>query len=607
VSYNDLLSFSGTTTSAGGIIAGGIISMNFDAQLDFASGALNGTMNITEPAATWNVNFAGAMLSPQFTASADPATSTYNSTAGVTGSLAGSLTGNASGFGAQAPLGIGGIYDFEFGFGTPTTTDDVDVAGTFLARHDGRFFAGEKAAVLASAQTGFAAFGGTGLAPFSGQTTDGAGGSPILFDPTAGLDGTALRRDVAVVTDTVTTNTTLAGFPVSFGEWDGGTSPPATSVAAATGAVSYNSVLDFNGSGTGGAVTGVSLDATLDFNTGDLGGNIVVDAVSDTWDVQFATILTGGSAQFSTGNPGSTLNGTFNGAPGVTGTLAGSLTGDPSGFGAQAPLGMGGVFDFEEPGGNDVAGTFLARHDGRFLATDPVLDRSGFAAFGVGTPTLLSASLPNGSASDGAGGEPIFFDQSSDVVLRRGTPTGIDPAPTTDATFNVSFGQWDTPLNGPAAQLPDPDGTVVAVNDPVFWITLPAPGVSPTGTLVYNFAGAQITSQGNGSLGSSVTVTNIRADINFATASLVATSPNGMTVTNGSNTWSAAFDAGASTVTGAGFNFALGSASVVNASPAQGSVVGSVTGPNAEAIGGAFDFRQVSGTEFVQGTFFARP
>jgi hypothetical protein len=217
VSYNDLLSFSGTTTSAGGIIAGGIISMNFDAQLDFASGALNGTMNITEPAATWNVNFAGAMLSPQFTASADPATST------VTGSLAGSLTGNASGFGAQAPLGIGGIYDFEFGFGTPTTTDDVDVAGTFLARHDGRFLATDP--VLD--RSGFAAFGGTGLAPFSGQTTDGAGGSPILFDSTAGPDGTALRRDVAVVTDTVTTNTTLAGFPVSFGEWDGGTSPAA--------------------------------------------------------------------------------------------------------------------------------------------------------------------------------------------------------------------------------------------------------------------------------------------------------------------------------------------------------------------------------------------
>jgi hypothetical protein len=112
--------------------------------------------------------------------------------------------------------------------------------------------------------------------------------------------------------------------------------------------VSYNSVLDFNGSGTGGAVTGVSLDATLNFGTGDLGGNIVVDAASNTWDVQFATIMSG--AQFSTANPGSTLNGTFNSTPGVTGTLAGSLTGDPSGFGAQAPLGMGGVFDFESSG-----------------------------------------------------------------------------------------------------------------------------------------------------------------------------------------------------------------------------------------------------------------
>jgi hypothetical protein len=604
VSYNNLLSFSGVSS------AGGIALTRIDAQLDFASGALNGNMGITDPAATWDVNFTGGLSGGQFTAAANSATSTYDdgtgAVAGVTGNLTGALTGNASGF-TQAPLGMGGVFDFEFGAN--------DVAGTFLARHDGRFFAGEQTTLAASTQVAFAAFGGTGTAPFTGQTTDGAGGSPILFDSTAGPDGTVLRQDGAPTVN-VSTNTTLAGFPVSFGEWDGGASPvallpnpdgtitpvsnsvfwmtlsPATSLAIATGAVSYNTVLDFSGSGTGGAVTALSLDGTLDFNTGALNGNMLVTN-TDTWNVDFTGSLSG--AQLSANaDPTSTFNGT--GA--VTGTLTGSLTGNPSGFGAQAPLGMGGVFDFES-GANDVAGTFLARHDARFFAGEvATVDRPGFAAFGGPGTTLFG-----GIANDGASGIPIVFDQVGDQVLRRQTPVAGDTVVANFNGFSASFGSWDGATSA-AVILPDPDGFVQqSVVDPVYWITLGSPVTLPTGSVAYFAAGAALGAVGSGSGGSSITMTRFQTDVDFSTGALT----NGRTVVlNGANSWDASFSG---TVSGGTFAASLGGGSNVNGSAATGNLEGAFTdnGTGISGIGGVFDFEQ-SGTPTtnVQGAFVAR-
>lgn len=480
-------------------------------------------------------------------------------------------------------------------------------------------------------RSGFAAFTGTGTAPLRGAANDLAGSNPIVFDQ--GVD-VVLRQATALPVN-VGTNTTLgAAFPVSFGEWDATTSNPATiqpdaidstviqnvvtpvfwmtlfpatSVGIATGSVSYNNVLNFAGDGSGGAVTGLSFDGTLDFNTGALNGNMLVTN-ADTWDVDFTGSLSG--AQFTAAAIGSS---TFNGTPGVTGSLTGSLTGDPSGFGAQAPLGMGGVFDFES-GANDVAGTFLARHDGRFFAGEQTTlaasTQVGFAAFGGAG--VASATMLSGTATDGAGGSPILFDQTAGpdgTVLRRDVTAGTDTV-TTDNTlagFQVSFGEWDAPVS-PAAQLPDPNGTtVVAVNDPVFWLTVtPTPTAALPVNATYNFTSlaGQLVSQGAGSGGGPVTVASFSANFDFSTGQV--TSGN-MVVVDGATNWNTQFLPGG-TISGASFNLQLDPTnSVVGANPATGTVNGAVTGPAAQGVAGAFDFReQGNPTTFVQGAFYGR-
>jgi hypothetical protein len=477
-------------------------------------------------------------------------------------------------------------------------------------------------------RSGFAAFTGTSTAPLRGAANDLAGGNPIVFDQ--GVD--VVLRQAAALPVNVGTNTTLgAAFPVSFGEWDATTSNPATiqpdaidstviqnvvtpvfwmtlfpatSVGIATGSVSYNNVLNFAGDGSGGAVTGLNFDGALDFNTGALNGNMLVTN-ADTWDVDFTGSLSG--AQFTAAAIGSS---TFNGTPGVTGSLTGSLTGDPSGFGAQAPLGMGGVFDFES-GANDVAGTFLARHDARFLATDPALDRAGFATFGVSSPTVLA-----GTASDGSGGTPIVFDPvaggADGTVLRRSVAASTDTVSPV-AGFQVSFGAWDTPVSA-ADVLPDANGNVVlSASDPVYWITAVPGAVPASGTGTYQNV---LSFQGSGEAGN-VLALAVSATVDFNAATVagnmqVQTDPR----TSGfRDNWDVNFAGNINNAT-VSANVTGGTVQVdgtVQPGVLSGSIAGTLTGPPTTVVGnsgpdgmaGAFDMRNAA-TNYVQGTFFAR-
>ena len=139
-------------------------------------------------------------------------------------------------------------------------------------------------------------------------------GNPILFDPIAGgPDGTVLRQGTAPAGPTLT-DTSLAGFPVSFGLWDATqanpailqqnaldgsdivpvenpviwmTLFPATSALPLTGAVSYDTLLSFSGVSSAGGIALTKFDAQLDFASGALSGNMGITDPAATWDVNF--------------------------------------------------------------------------------------------------------------------------------------------------------------------------------------------------------------------------------------------------------------------------------------------------------------------------------
>ncbi len=237
--------------------------------------------------------------------------------------------------------------------------------------------------------------------------------------------------------------------------------------------------------------------------------------------------------------------------------------------------------------------------DARLTAAELAsLDRTGFATSGGSTISAV--------ASDGSGGNPIFL--SANAVLRQGSAPSVGVATDTRIVgFPVSFGGWNASLGSPATIQPDAanPGLTVAVTDPVFWVTMLAPTNLPAGTVVYNFAGSQIQSTAQGASGAVLVnpVLTFRADLDFGKGALT----NGqMTVLDGSLNWSTQFTG---QVTGANFSATLGAGSAVNTNPAVGALAGGVTGPNAEGIGGVFNFQdQINPTTtFIKGAFSANP
>ena len=249
---------------------------------------------------------------------------------------------------------------------------------------------------------------------------------------------------------------------------------------------------------------------------------------------------------------------------------------------------------------NPITNIIPPRLDSVELAS---LDRTGFAAFGGISPSFQSLSA---LASDGASGDPLFWDLGQDIVLRRDISAATDTV-TTLTGFPVSFGSWDG-ATSPALVLPDEFGTVVPVTDPIYWITLGTPAALPTGSVSYFSVGPVLTGVGGGSGGSSISLNRFEADVNFATGALT----NGeLQVDNGTNSWDGFFTG---TVSAGSFTASLNPGlSTVNdgatTNQAQGTLGGGFTddGSGTSGIGGVFDFEQVSDPSVhVEGAFFAR-
>jgi hypothetical protein len=225
------------------------------------------------------------------------------------------------------------------------------------------------------------------------------------------------------------------------------------------------------------------------------------------------------------------------------------------------------------------------------------LDQLGFATAGG---SQLSAV-----ASDGSTGSPIFFDVGQDVVLRQGSAPASGVATTTIVGFPVSFGAWNASVTNPAIIQPDSAnaGLTNPVTTDVFWVTMLPPTTLPSGRVYLSFAPTNLTGVGSGSGGGPVNFVSFQADLDFAGGTL---SNGNLQLFDGGNNWSADF---AGQVAGPTWTANVTGGVVSNGTTCtpctpQGSLTGGVTGPNAEGIGGVFDF--TGGPEFVSGAFIAQ-
>jgi hypothetical protein len=258
----------------------------------------------------------------------------------------------------------------------------MPIAGIAIA--DLRFAPGELASLD---RVGIAVFddGPGGLGPFIGQASDGASGSPIIFDI---VGDEVLRQDTAPLAGAVVPDITLgAAFPVSWGAWnaspanpgliqtdpnDGAvgtavtdtvfwiTAVPTPATSLPTGTFTYSNVLGFQGAGEAGAVNALAMNmsGTLNFGTGAITGDMQVangprlpSGFNDQWDANFSGSFTAGQLDATVTGGTVSVDGTVQlGSP--TGTLNGVMTG-PNGEG------IGGGFDLQHGATNYVTGTFF--------------------------------------------------------------------------------------------------------------------------------------------------------------------------------------------------------------------------------------------------------
>lgn len=123
VSYTTVTTFRGR--GSGGTVTGLFTPGNFNANVDFSTGALTGgTMIFDAGGDAWNTSFSGTVTGPSFTATLDPGSTVTVS--GVTNAAVGDVKGGFTGPTANA---MGGAWDFEQA-GAP----NVFAKGVFLAQ-----------------------------------------------------------------------------------------------------------------------------------------------------------------------------------------------------------------------------------------------------------------------------------------------------------------------------------------------------------------------------------------------------------------------------------------------------------------------------------------
>lgn len=220
------------------------------------------------------------------------------------------------------------------------------------------------------------------------------------------------------------------------------------------------------------------------------------------------------------------------------------------------------------------------------LPSEGNLTRQGFAVFGGPGSAISTATAPLvGAGTAEAGGSTTIVDPSTGRILRQG---GASVVASRNPLPGVSWGAW---AGGPVAVQTIAGTTPVA--RPVFWLTMAPPSNLPTaGSTNYSLVSGAATNNG-----APATLTSVTATVFFVPATVT-----GNIIVTGANTWNANFTGGLN-----GSTFNAPATGLVDGFTLTGSVVGGLSGPNANTIGGVFDLEQAGvPTVYAEGVFVAQ-
>ena len=633
--YRNVIAFDGIGSD------GNLMNLFMNLGVDFDSGSMAGDMHLYTANDAWDVNLSGNVSAPLLAVTSVAGQLNGSST------VDGEVTMMFSGNNAQA---LAGMASFEV-VGNPALfldsmflLDDMPVGDLRLAPTEISSLTRIGLAMESNSVPGVHYLGGKAS----------AGMNPIFVDN--GFMPGDPQFDTASVLDVLRQgDTTLSSFfddpkyPVSWGIWDAPGNAivqldaddpllvdvlpdpvvwmtvqptPDMVLVSQAGAAHFHSAPMMPAtqglSNTGPGIDSLSVDLEVSFDLGLFKGQLWVETntFADDWNVEFDGSLDGPRLAVAGMNAGYT-DGIVSG--GASGSLFMILTG------AQ-PNAIAGGFDLEYDAnpGVFVQGNFIAERDVRLgFAEAAGMEYVALTAFS--SPGLLDTFA--GRSTSGNGGSPVigenpYYDPNLPEfwlamlgsVYRQGSAPVVSPMSDNtyqvgmpDPDYEVSWGAWNGQTAAFERQADPIDANVKnGVNQDMYWLTLlPSPVDQVTGTaagrtgiLMYANDIAIFGSGSDGAIDSSTFL--FMANIDFDSGNITSGMMDFDDVAT--NNWSASFAGNLN-----GFTLQI-TAPVVqynfdSITPTTGQINAVLTGPNAEGIGGSFDFDYGSGMKSVEGVF----
>lgn len=371
----------------GGSNLGSLTALYMNTGVNFGTGAVQGDMYIHTAGDYWGIKYGGTVSGSVLNLSVNGAGSHLVSAVNGIQPVGGALDAVFTGSGGAA---LAGAFDFH-----TLSGPSADVDGIFLVDKapmgDLRLTATEKGAldrVGLAVVDDMSSVNSLAAAPFLAQASDGSGGAPLLASTAVNGGGfpihilrqglTRLSNLQANPAYTRSNDGVTVTLPVSWGGWNNDLADAvldqnnpndpqlntailrpvnwitvvptaAATLSTLSGSINYTNLLGMVGTSSGGDITGPSATALVDFTTGNVSGNMnFTNTAADFWNTNFSGTLSGAALKITS------VSGTFNGGPSVTGKVNGYLTGPRA-------EGMAGVFDYEAIGNPAVhaEGSFL--------------------------------------------------------------------------------------------------------------------------------------------------------------------------------------------------------------------------------------------------------
>lgn len=524
---------------------------------------------------------------------------------------------------------------------------------TIMAPTDARLTSTEKTSL---GRIGVMSFGNavSGARQYRGLASNGTLAYPLLTRVDLGLNDPnfySVAPTWVVRQGTATLLSTRAGIPtkydVTWGTWDATLAAPVllqsdktdpniitnqttpvmwmmvlptdkAVLASMTGGVSYSTMLANYGAGSGGAAQ-IDTHVLVDFDTASFRGytHVLDLGLNGDWRVKYTGALSGVSLDITA------LDGFYTGSQGTNQAVGGRL--DLLFVGA-APDALAGAFEFELISNPSVyvQGQFVTERDFRLVSSE-TLTMNSFTLVSMPKNSVLARSTDLTSAAASVIGTVAdwakpggmgFLEAKYTDIIRKGTATNL-VATSTNSTFvahPVSWGAWSA---GWVVQTdPANSATQTTMAEPLYWMQLmptdPAVIAAKTGSLTYATPVAILGGGAGGAINSGSF--SFGATVDFNTGSLTAGSMgfnglNGLDTVNWLAQFGGSIQGSSIIITPTLISYGVNTLAPTGASNATGNINAVFTGPNAEMIGGNFNFATPTGAptpQSIQGVFLVQ-